>query len=168
MGITNEQKELLNKFMGYVAFKVGLGDLIKNAESQVAGDLALADGKMYLGAATGKAAEKTMSGDVTITREGVTTIGATKVAKSMLAAVLQPSHVVKYAGTFQTAGGDAAETISVPGVLNTDVVVVFVKTLGTGSRSVVAAAANTDQIDVTMSGDPTTDHYLYYLVLRAA
>lgn len=44
-----------------------------------AGDLTLADGKVYIGDAAGSAAAKTPSGDITITREGIVAIGAGKV-----------------------------------------------------------------------------------------
>ena len=70
-------------------------------------------------------------------------------------------------GKFTTAGGDATETISVTGVLATDVVIVTVNTLGTGSRTIVSAIAATDAITVTMSGDPSTNHVLGYTVIRA-
>lgn len=92
--------------------------------------------------------------------------GAVTLAK--LASGVTPSHVVKFAGTFTTAGGDASETITVTGAVATDIVMVTVKTAGGTPRSVVAAAANTDAIDVTMSGDPSTDHVLQYTVFRAA
>ena len=85
-----------------------------------------------------------------------------------LIANIQPSHVVQYAGSFTTLGGDASESITVTGVVSSDVVVVTVKTAGATPRSVVAAAAGTDAISVTMSGDPSTDHVLAYVVYRAA
>jgi hypothetical protein len=72
-------------------------------------------------------------------------------------------------GTFTTVGGDANETISVPGVVATDVVCVSVKAhLGNGPiRAVSKAAAGSGQIDVVLSGDPTADHVLQYVVFRA-
>jgi len=70
-------------------------------------------------------------------------------------------------GKFTTAGGDATETISVTGVLTTDVVIVAVNTLGTGSRTIVSAIAAANAITVTLSGDPSTDHVLGYTVIRA-
>lgn len=92
--------------------------------------------------------------------------GAVTLAK--LAAGITPSHVVKFAGTFTTAGGDASESISVAGALATDIAIVTVKTAGGTPRSIVAAAAGIDAIAVTMSGDPSTDHVLQYQILRAA
>lgn len=90
------------------------------------------------------------------------------VTKAKLETALQPSHVVKYAGTFNTLGGDASETISVPGVLASDIVAVTVKVAGVAPVSVVAAAAGVDGIAVTMSADPAADHVLQYVVFRAA
>ncbi len=48
-------------------------------------DMALANGKILIGDAAGKAAAKTPTGDVTVTNEGVTAIGAGKVTSTMLA-----------------------------------------------------------------------------------
>lgn len=108
-----------------------------------------------------------VSGDVTISNSGAVTIAAGAVELSMLASAISPSHVVKYAGTFTTVGGDAAETISVAGVVATDIVQVMIKTEGASPVTCDAAAAATDQIDVTMSADPSNDHVLQYVVFRA-
>lgn len=48
-------------------------------------DIALADGKILIGDVGGAGAAKTPSGDVTMTREGVTAIGAKKVLEGMIA-----------------------------------------------------------------------------------
>jgi len=79
----------------------------------------------------------------------------------------QPSHVVKYAGEFTTAGGDATESIPAVGALATDLVVVTLHTVGATPRTILTALAVADAITVTMSGDPSTDHVLTYVVLRA-
>lgn len=76
-------------------------------------------------------------------------------------------YAVVAAGSFTTAGGDASETITVSGALSTDLAFVVVKTAGATPRSIVAAASATGQINVTMSGDPSTDHVLAYQILRA-
>lgn len=95
-------------------------------------------------------------------------LAANSVTLAKLASGIAPSHVVKFAGTFTTLGGDASEAISVSGAAATDIVVVTVKTAGATPRSIVAATAATNAINVTMSGDPSTDHVLQYVVLRAA
>ena len=81
---------------------------------------------------------------------------------------ITPSHVVKFAGEFTTVGGDTDETISVPGVVATDLVVVTMHTAGASPVTIVDASAGTDQIDVDMSADPSNDHVLTYVVFRAA
>ena len=78
------------------------------------------------------------------------------------------SHRVFAAGSFTTAGGDTAEVITVASMASTDIAIVTVKTLGVSPTTVVAAAAATGQINVTMAADPSTDHVLSYVVLRAA
>jgi len=77
------------------------------------------------------------------------------------------SHYVVFAGEFTTAGGDAAEVITVTGALATDLAFVQLKTEGASPVTVDAAAAATDAINVTMSADPSNDHVLVYQVLRA-
>lgn len=95
-------------------------------------------------------------------------IAAGAVTLAKLAAGISPSHVVKFAGTFTTLGGDASESITVTGAAATDIVCVTVKTAGAVPVSIVASAAATNAINVTLSGDPSTDHVLQYVVLRAA
>lgn len=95
-------------------------------------------------------------------------IAAGAITLAKLASGIAPSHVVKFAGTFTTLGGDASETITVTGAAATDIVCVTVKTAGATPRSIVAAAAATNAINITLSGDPSTDHVLQYVVLRAA
>lgn len=91
--------------------------------------------------------------------------GAVTVGK--LAAALQPSHVVKFAGEFTTVGGDAAESISVSGVLATDIVICQLAVEGASAVTLDAAVCAEDAINVTLSADPSTDHVLNYIVLRA-
>ena len=59
--------------------------LLPNIELVDAGEIRLAEAKILVGAATGIAAAKTPSGDVTIDVDGVTAIGAKKVTAAMLA-----------------------------------------------------------------------------------
>jgi hypothetical protein len=83
------------------------------------------------------------------------------------ASAVTPAYAAVYAGTFTTVGGDASEAITVTGAVATDIVAVTVKTAGATPRSIVAATAATNAINVTMSGDPSTDHVLQYVVFRA-
>lgn len=81
---------------------------------------------------------------------------------------LANNFVVFAAGEFTTAGGDADETITVSGLLATDIVLVTLHTAGATPRTIIDASASAGQIDVDMSGDPSTDHVLSYVALRAS
>lgn len=95
MTITAEQVYLLNRKMGRVASNVQLGTLLQNAESIVAAEIALAEGQVLVGNASGvavatamasgrilvgsasaKAVAVDVSGDVTLSASGVTAIAA--------------------------------------------------------------------------------------------
>lgn len=179
MTITAEQRDLLNNRSGSVNNKVQLGTLIANAEAVTASEVALADGTVLIGNASGAAASKSLSGAITITREGVATLGADAVASAAnvaddavsvehLDSGIKPSHVVKFAGKFTTLGGDADESISVAGVVATDVVLASLQDKGGTPRTLLTAKAGTDAIALVFSGDPSTDHVVCYTVLRAA
>jgi len=66
-----------------------------------------------------------------------------------------------------TAGGAAAEVITVTGALATDVVVATLHTKGSTPRIIVTAATGTDDVTVTFDADPSTDHLINYVVYRA-
>ena len=70
-------------------------------------------------------------------------------------------------GLFTTEGGDATETIPAEGALVTDTTVVTVNKVGSTPRTITTAIGTTDAITVTLSGDPSTDHDLNYIVTRA-
>lgn len=72
------------------------------------------------------------------------------------------------AGSFTTVGGDANESITVSGALSTDIAIVVLKTAGATPRTVVTSAAAAGAIDVVLSGDPSNDHVLSYILIRAA
>jgi hypothetical protein len=97
-----------------------------------------------------------------------TEIAAGAVTLAKLASGITPSHVVKYAGSFTTVGGDANESITVTGAASTDIAIVVLHTKGGTPRTILTAQAATNAINVELSGDPSTDHVLKYMVLRAA
>jgi hypothetical protein len=70
-------------------------------------------------------------------------------------------------GKFTTVGGDATESITATGAASTDAVFVSINTVGATPRTVTSAVGATNAITVTMSGDPSTDHVLNYMVVRA-
>lgn len=78
-----------------------------------------------------------------------------------------PFYITMYAGEHTTAGGAAAEAITVSGVLATDLVLVTLHTAGATPRTIVTVVASADTVTVTFSADPSTDHVVTYEVLRA-
>ena len=127
----------------------------------------LASGNVIVGSAGGVATSVAMAGDVTIIAAGTTAIGAGKVTKAMIASTVRPAYMVILAGTFTTVGGDANETIPAVGAIATDLAFAEIRTFGTGSRTIVTTAANTDTIDLVMSGDPSNNHVICWQILRA-
>jgi hypothetical protein len=77
------------------------------------------------------------------------------------------SHYVKAAGKFTTAGGDANEQATVAGVVATDIVIASLQDKGASPVTLLTAKAGTGVIDFIMSGNPSTDHIISYVVLRA-
>jgi len=76
-----------------------------------------------------------------------------------------PEWDIVAAGTHTTAGGAAAEAITVSGVLATDMAFVnYGATNDTDTISDIVCTTNT--ITVTMSADPSTAHSLHYVVVR--
>ena len=76
-----------------------------------------------------------------------------------------PTYDIFAAGTHTTAGGAAAEAITVTGVLATDIAfAIYSATDDTDTISDVLCSANT--VTVTCSADPSTTHGIHYVVLR--
>lgn len=92
--------------------------------------------------------------------------GAVTLAK--IAAAAKPIYHVVAMGLFTTAGGDANESITAAGVLGTDTALVWVQKAGGTPRTVDTITPGTGSIAVVMSGDPSTDHKLGWIVVRAA
>jgi len=81
---------------------------------------------------------------------------------------ITPTHIVVAAGEHTTTGGGASEEITVTGATSSDLAVCVLKTQGATPRVIKTAAAGTNKITVTFDGDPSTDHVVTYLLLRAA
>lgn len=75
---------------------------------------------------------------------------------------------IKAKGNFTTVGGDATEVITVASAVATDLVFINIKTAGATPRTIVDAAAGTGDITVELSGDPSNDHVLSYIVVANA
>lgn len=140
--------------------------------------LPLAAGYIFVGSAGGVATAVAMSGDATIDSSGALTIAANaittaKIANSnvtlaKLASGITPSHVIKFANQVTTAGGAAAEAITVTGaVAATDRAFVQVVSDGTANVTVLQAVVTNNTLTVTFSADPGNDTVINYQIIRA-
>ena len=76
-----------------------------------------------------------------------------------------PEWDIVAAGTHTTAGGAAAEAITISGVLATDIA--FVNYGATNDTDVITKAiCTTNTLTVTCSADPSTAHSIHYVVIR--
>ncbi len=87
--------------------------------------------------------------------------------KSNQSQLTAPSFVYA-AGAFTTEGGDAVESIAITGATSSDVAIVTLKSVGGTPRTIITAISTTNAITVTLSGNPSTDHVLSYLLLRSS
>lgn len=168
--ITADQIDLLNNHNGSIAKKVALGTLIQTAETVAPADASVTAAKLATDSVT----------TVKITDLNVTTgkLAADAVTNAKIADLavstehldsgISFSHRVVAAGTFTTAGGDDNESITATGVVGTDLILCQLKTKGGTPRTILTCAANTGTIDAVFSGDPSTDHVVYWVALRAS
>lgn len=147
--------------------------LLDGAKMEVEAGAAVTAGDPVESDATGRAITAAGEGDVALgyalnaaagAGEFITIVGLKPSAAAQLSVA---SHFVFAAGEFTTAGGDADEAITVTGAVATDIVLVTLQTAGAVPVTIIDAAAGVDVIDVDMSADPSTDHVLSFMVLRA-
>ncbi len=79
----------------------------------------------------------------------------------------RPSHYVAYAGYDTTHGASATQAKTVTGVLATDVVISVPQDAAIDNVSMLKVVLTADTITWTFSADPTNDHEVNYMVLRA-
>ena len=77
------------------------------------------------------------------------------------------SNIVFAKGLFTTLGGDVNEAITVADLAVGDIVMVSLNTKGAVPVTVISAIAAAGVINVEMSADPSTDHVLNYIVIKA-
>lgn len=127
----------------------------------------LASGNILVGNVSGVATSVAMSGAATISNAGVVALAAGSVALANLSAGITPSAIVKYSGTSAYAGGSASTTITVTGMLGTDLP--FVQIQGsTTAVSVQKVTPSSNTITILMDNDPGAATVFSYQVLRAA
>lgn len=95
-------------------------------------------------------------------------VPAGSISKAELVASLQPSHVVKYAGK-HTAIASATQSITVTGVLSTDIVHACVESrAGAGVAYILRATPSANTVTVVGSATFDAGDVVVYSVLRAA
>lgn len=172
IGITNT---------GVTSIQAGV---IVNADINAAAAIAfsklasLTSGNLLVGSVGNVPTSVAMSGDATIIASGALTIAANaittakilnaNVTLAKLAAGIAPSHVVKFAGQPTTAGGAAAEVITVTGAAATDLAFVQMVNNGTNNVTILEAVVTLNTLTVTFSADPGNDAVINYQLLRAA
>lgn len=149
-------------------------DVIVNADINTAAAIAfsklaaLPSAQILVGSAGNVATAVAVTGDVTISNAGVTTIGAGAVDKAMLAATVRPSHMIVFADQLTTVGGAAAEAFTVTGaVAATDRAFVQMVDQGTNTVTALEAVVTNDTLTVTFSGNPGNDAIFNYQIIRA-
>jgi len=139
------------------------GAVPTTADKYAAGCILMANGKVYSNAGTSASPSFQDINDVST---GEIADGAVTLAK--LATGVTPSHVVKYGGQATTAGGAAAEAITVTGAAATDLAFVQMVDDGTSNVTIINAVVTTNTLTVTFSADPGSDTIVNYQLLRAA
>lgn len=115
MTITAREIDLLNR-MNSTSVAVQLGTLISNAESVTAGEIAVTNGAFIVGNGSGVGASVTLSGDLTSTNAGVTSIGAAKVTVAKLdPAVMLEASVTLTQANIQAMSATPVSLIAAPG-----------------------------------------------------
>ena len=129
------------------------------------GSIALPSGDIFVGNVSGIATAVAMSGAATLSNTGVLTLSAGSVDLTNLAAGLTPSSIVKFSGTNAYGGGSASTTITVTGMLATDLPFVQIQA-STTAVTVEKVTPSSNTITILMSGDPGAATTFSYQVLR--
>ena len=139
----------------------------------------LSSGNLFVGNNSNVATGVALSGDATMANTGAMTIAnnaittakinAAAVTLAKLAAGITPAAVIKFAAQYTTAGGAAAEAITVTGaVAATDRAYVQIVDNGTNNVTVLQAVVTANTLTVTFSGNPGADTVINYQLIRVA
>lgn len=125
-------------------------------------------GDIIVGNTSGQASRlaKGSSGQV-LTSNG-TTVGWSSVTLASLAAGITPASVTKFAGTSPVTAAVTTQTLSIPGVLASDVVFVQMRTADSNNIGVRVSSPATDSVTVSFTNTTGTGGVLQYQVLRQA
>ena len=102
------------------------------------------------------------------TLNGSTVIDDGSITLAKLATGITPSHIAVFADQATTAGGAAAEAITVTGAAATDLAFVQLVDEGSNTVTVANAVVTENTLTVTFSADPGADAIINYEIIRAA
>lgn len=146
---------------------IAINDSTNNIIGAAIADIPLTNGHIFVGNASGVATDVAMSGNVTISNSGATTIGAAQVTKSMLASGINPGAILAAAGTAAYAGGSATATFTITGMLDGDFLTVQI-VASTNAVNVQKVSHSGTTATVVMSGDPGAATTFVYHLARTA
>lgn len=127
----------------------------------------LPSAQLLVGSAGNVATATAITGDVTISNTGVTTIANSAVTLAKLAAGITPSHIIVAGGFVNYGGGSDSTTIPIANAQVGDIPNAWMGA-STNASVVQKVSLSGTTMTVTMSADPGALSAIYYQVLRAA
>jgi hypothetical protein len=125
---------------------------------------------LLVGSSAGVATERVVTGDVTISNTGITTIGAGTVETAMLETELQPSHVPRYGGKVIWSGGTATLNAAVMGTFTSDLMTASISGISSegGYLSRADIFSNNSVVFGLSTSNVSNDAEVTYVIHRAA
>jgi hypothetical protein len=125
---------------------------------------------ILVGSSAGVATERIVTGDVTISNTGATTIGAGTVETAMLQSGLAPSHVVLYAGEVTWSGASTTLKSGIFGSYTSDILITSLNTAPSETGYIAAADLfkNNSAVFTLSTSNASNDAVISYTVHRAA
>ena len=127
----------------------------------------LSSAQLLVGSSASVPTKRAITGDVTIGNTGVTAIGSAKVTKTMLAAAVVPSHVIKYAGFATWSGVGKTKKVAIVGAVATDIMLATAKTAQISERLVSAYVLKNNTAIFTIYTGEVNNKSWQYTINRA-
>lgn len=114
------------------------------------------------------------TGSVTTTKIAADAVDNTKLADNsvsleQLDSGIEMTHRIMAATSYQTVGSSATEVLTLSGVQVGDLILAQMSTLGLSPVTIkTATASGANQVTIEFSADPTNDHVLSIIAVRAA
>ena len=145
-----------------------IGTLTSDAQTQITDLNTLADGKIYVGDATNVAAEVSLSGDISMTNTGVTTIANDAVTMVKLGDIYYGIHRwVEVSGAATTSNDIVVNGLNKALVHETSIVIVTINQNTTGTTVFVQSAKviSANSIRISLNSALTINDSLSYFII---